>query len=103
MSATGAELISAERGRQAAIGFDAQHDALHINGEIAMAAACIAAPEKIFVKREIPWRTGTATLHADPFPWEKEYDARIKHDRIKQLVIAGALIAAEIDRLQAQK
>lgn len=100
---TGILLIQAERERQAAKGFDAAHDATHVHGEIAMAAACIAAPEKIFVRREVPWRSGTATLHADPFPWERDYDARLKHDRIRQLTIAGALIAAEIDRLQAQK
>ena len=45
----------------------------------------------------------------DPFPsdWCGEYsqdgtnwDKRKKHSRLRQLVIAGALVAAEIDRLQ---
>ncbi len=35
----------------------------------------------------------------DPWPFEKELDKRLKHNRIKKLAIAGALVAAELDRL----
>jgi hypothetical protein len=42
------------------------------------------------------------TTYVDYFtwPWDKKYDKRDKHDRLRKLVIAGALVAAEIDRLQ---
>lgn len=36
----------------------------------------------------------------DGWPWDKQWDKRKKHGIIRSLVIAGALIAAEIDRLQ---
>lgn len=39
----------------------------------------------------------------DPWPWDVAWDKRYKHDRLKQLAIAGALIAAEIDRLERSK
>lgn len=35
----------------------------------------------------------------DGWPWGKEWDKRKKHDKIRSLVIAGALIAAELDQL----
>lgn len=38
----------------------------------------------------------------DMFPWPKKYDERSRLDRIQQLTRAGALIAAEIDRLSKQ-
>ena len=38
----------------------------------------------------------------DGWPWSKDWDKRKKHDQMRSLVIAGALIAAEIDRLQNQ-
>jgi len=38
----------------------------------------------------------------DMFPWPKKFDDRSKLDRIQQLTRAGALIAAEIDRLSKQ-
>jgi hypothetical protein len=111
---TGAELIAAERERQVAReGWSAQHDAGHSAGELAMAAACYAAPEPIFVHREAEqaWLSGNdggrgdrqlyAEGYYDPWPWDAGWDKREKHDRLRRLVIAGALIAAEIDRLQA--
>jgi hypothetical protein len=44
---------------------------------------------------------GVYILFADPCPesWAPEYDKRGKHDRLRRLEIAGALIAAEIDRI----
>ncbi|HCT33652.1 MAG TPA: hypothetical protein DF966_10890, partial [Sulfitobacter sp.] len=40
-------------------------------------------------------------LFEDPWPseWDDEWDKRDQLDRRRKLVIAGALIAAEIDRL----
>ena len=90
----GAERIADERLRQImAEGFTAEHDDGHILGELAAAAACYAAPGSIYdVYREPLW------------PWPEEHDKRPDHaftddDRIRLLEKAGALIAAEIDRL----
>jgi hypothetical protein len=43
------------------------------------------------------------TRYADDNSWRrvKVWDKREKHDRMRRLEIAGALIAAEIDRLEA--
>ena len=93
----GIELIAAERHRQQSEeGYSGDDDDLNNkNGELARAAACYAASSvelgEIYGSRN----------QFDPglWPWEKEYDKRLTHDRIKKLAIAGALIAAEIDRL----
>lgn len=107
---TGADMIAAERRRQIEKeGYNASHDNDHCDGELAMAAVCYAAPELIYVMR-----TGGAYVRfEDPFPpWE---DKRLvdgclpepceysDEKRVDLLVKAGALIAAEIDRLNRQR
>jgi len=109
------ELMAAERLRQVGQeGFTAEHDDEHTSGEIAMAAACYAAPKPILVreKRMVQVNASRGLSDAyqyeqaerlgyyDAWPWDEEWDKRAKHDRLRQLVIAGALIAAEIERLQ---
>jgi hypothetical protein len=114
---TGIELIAEERNRQVEEeGYTLEHDDEHEDGEIAKAAACYAAPEPIYEKRE----TAVGTLIADPFPWGhwvsgrsvEDRDSFVPHttymvkqnkSRLRQLTIAGALIAAEIDRIQRSK
>ncbi|MEO1444633.1 MAG: hypothetical protein AAFV46_00070 [Cyanobacteria bacterium J06635_11] len=96
----GHELIAAERRRQVEeLGWDSEYDDLFNNaGELALAAACYAHPGY--------------DLEND-FPWERKYDSRIDtsgrlvfasnqspEKRIELLTKAGALVAAEIDRLQ---
>lgn len=98
---TGAELIATERERQVEEeGYDPSHDDEHRNGQIAMAAVCYAAGErKVYTKREV-WN---GFEFKDPWPWEANWDRRGHHDRIRELVKAGALIAAEIDRLKRKE
>lgn len=101
---TGAEMIVAERRRQIEKErFDATHDSQHESHELAWAACCYAAPEPIF-KCEYPYgpREGYAFVNPWPEDWDEEWDKRDKHSDVRRLVIAGALIAAEIDRLSAQ-
>jgi hypothetical protein len=111
---TGAERIYKERTRQINVeGWTPEHDDDHTDQSLALAAICYAAPEKIYVKRE--WATGVT--FEDPWPdsWAAYWDKRATHEsdntvpepdsysdkkRIDLLVKAGALIAAEIDRLQ---
>jgi hypothetical protein len=109
---TGVDLIAAERQRQIdAEGWKPEHDAIHKAGELADAAACLAATEPIFVRREQcdqNRRYSIGTTFVTPWPYEtvgvpgQTWSApwrRPTADRLRELVKAGALIAAEIDRL----
>ena len=109
---SGVGLIAVEREKQIEEdGFDAGHDRDHVAGELSAAAACYAVnksdvPGKYIrvVKHTILPRDPSAcgyrsTELPDAFPWSDEFDKRDQHDRLRSLVIAGALIAAEIDRL----
>ena len=95
---TGIEIIAAERERQITQeGWDAKHDKQHSDGELAMAAACYAFPKDI-----INYRDRTAFVSLKRFhlwPWENRWWKPTPNDRICELAKAGALIAAEIDRL----
>ena len=92
---TGAQMILNERHRQITEeGFDPAHDRLHTANELALAAACYAVNGIDGVQVQ-EWGE-------DAFPFVEEYDKRRKHDRIRSLVIAGALCAAELDRLIAE-
>ena len=113
---TGIELISEERKRQVnEEGWTPEHDAQHVHGQLSKAAACYALDfEEIFVMKA---EKGSAPQSFDPWPWFNDYyrysdgpptkikawDKRKEHDRITKLKIAGALIAAEIDRIQAEE
>lgn len=127
----GAELIAAERRRQIDVeGHTPEHDAYHDNSELATAAAAYAQPpdcRSLFWVVQDPagggWYHDNAHTRAicgprcpcakrgipddaprmqiphdwpfDPPSWKPGAD------RIRELVKAGALIAAEIDRLMA--
>jgi len=110
----GTELITKERQRQIKKeGYSAEHDddRYHSHGELAMYACCLATPDLIYIEKR---RQGSVWF-ADPYPefWDEKFDRRAKDgagiipnsdldlpERIRNLVKAGALIAAEIDRLQ---
>lgn len=85
----GAELIAAERQRQIDVeGWTPEHDAEHDSHEMAAAAVAYAL-----------------TIHSMPvakwwWPWDDEW-WKPSDDPIRNLVKAGALLAAEIDRLQS--
>lgn len=115
---TGVELIAAERKRQIMEeGWTAQHDKQHTDGSLAIAAVCYATPERIYCKDEFD----RGLQFIDPWPWDHRWDKRFDYgerkknhgnvppdpqtyahsERVDLLIKAGALIAAEIDRLQA--
>ena len=84
-SKTGIELITDERKRQIEKeGFTSEHDDTHINGELSQAAICYAQSHRVAVPYGWPWAN----------EWWKPSDKKVDN-----LVKAGALIAAEIDRL----
>lgn len=98
---TGVEMIADERKRQIEVeGWTAEHDASHKNNELALVAMCYAEPRKYYnpVNRLLKFRV------PNPGIWPREWDKKWfkPKDRIRDLVKAGALIAAEIDRLQAE-
>lgn len=101
---TGIERIAAERQRQIDVeGWTPEHDDEHSDGSLALAAACYATSD-IYKPVITP---GGKTLFADPWPWSSEWDKRpvdgtAPRYRIRALEKAGALIAAEIDRLARQ-
>lgn len=93
----GIESIAAERKRQIEIeGWTPEHDDTHDKGEMAKAASCYAAaagtdPE---LRRDIE-----AHLSEPEELWPWHWQWWKPKDRRADLVRAGALIAAEIDRL----
>ncbi|MDL2315616.1 hypothetical protein LJC59_00840 [Desulfovibrio sp. OttesenSCG-928-A18] len=111
---TGAERIAVERERQIEKeGWNAEHDAQHTGGELALAAVYYAMPEVIFTEagaKVIRWHDGKYTniVRDSGYIIPDDIDRQIgwnlnrdKKTRLRQLEIAGALIAAEIDRLLA--
>lgn len=87
---SGVELIALERQRQVEReGYDAAHDDSHDGAELLQAAVW-------YLDNGCEYDFG---LRLPPWPWEPS-SWKPSDDRIRQLVKAGALIAAEIDRLQ---
>jgi hypothetical protein len=105
----GITLIEAERRRQiSAEGWTAEHDNRHDEGEMALAAACYASPILLYQKVD----RANQIRFVDPWPWDDRWDKRPEDgnvklpnssvgikERIRQLSKAGALVAAELDRL----
>lgn len=90
----GANLILAERVRQVTCeGFQSSHDDKHVEGELMEAAICYAvhAAQQVLVS--------TPGLGVNCWPWSAEW-WNPASDPIRNLVKAGALLAAEIDRLK---
>ncbi len=96
---TGIELIAEERWEQVyKHGFDNAHDSQHNRGEISIAAAALAIRGT-----DAHVTDPTGFIDEDTYMDEWGLVEYIKDNRLKALVTAGALIAAEIDRLQNEK
>ena len=88
VESAGVDLIAAERRRQVEVeGYNPGHDAGHAT-ELAMAAACYA----------IPTLSGRGL-----WPWAPSYWRPTPGDRVRELVKAGALIAAAIDAASSER
>lgn len=96
----GLDLIAAERQRQIAVeGWTPEHDAGHAGNEaLARAAAAYATPARLREQLPVPF-AGLPAL----WPWDFCHWKPTPDDRVRELVKAGALIAAEIDRLAAEQ
>lgn len=104
----GYELVTRERIRQITQErWTSEHDDQHTDHSLAIVAAIYAIAQlgdDLAVMRQLP---ATGEMHARWIPawpnsWDQEWDKREDHDRMRCLTIAGALICAEIDRLQRQ-
>lgn len=95
---TGAQLISSERFRQIEIeGWTDEHDDAHDNCELSSAACCYADPGA-----NGPYSYNTPGQPPPGWPWGPEF-WKPKEDPVLNLIRAGALIAAEIDRMLRQR
>lgn len=121
----GIELIAAERQRQIEVeGWTAEHDDEHGDQDMARAAACYARPRTPTTCADCDGRGrfkidhvfspdeegpcgkcgGVGIVGPDAsvptdWPWDDEWWKPVPDDRVRELTKAGALIAAEIDRL----
>ena len=93
-SATGAQLIAEERRRQIEEdGCTAEHDDMHCEGALVRAAACYA----LHAFGEVSNQKVRRPIGIWPWPDEQWKPA---NEPVRNLVKAGALIAAEIDRIK---
>jgi len=83
---TGAEKIADERARQIALGFGQKHDLEHDDRSLLTAAVCYIET------------AGVASRYSTVWPWDSGFGP---HYDVTDLIRAGALIAAEIDRLDS--
>ena len=93
---TGIEYITQERKRQIfEEDWDGENDDKYRDDELPRAAVAYATPAglRLFGLNGLP----------NHFPFDKEWWKPSPDDRIKELSKAGALIAAEIDRLEREK
>jgi len=105
---SGVDRIAKERKRQISVeGWTSEHDDTHDREELAWAAICFAAPDEVKKRKDtryspIGGEQRVMTSWVDPWPWGSENKQK-RHVRVRQLEIAGALIAAEMDRLERLK
>lgn len=96
---TGAELIAIERERQMSVeGWDAQHDDEHLDYDLASVGALYAL--NLLLTKHPNYSMFFDKIFSWWYPWDGMYWKPTPDNPIKQLTKAGALIAAEIDRLQ---
>ena len=109
----GARRIVLERRRQIQQeGWSLDHDDTLTSDELAWAAICYAAPQRVYTLSQGVTPKDPVISFIDPWPrnFAPEFDKRPSYrrkptikKRIRSLEKAGALIAAEIDRLQRLK
>jgi hypothetical protein len=100
----GIEIIAAERQRQIEKeGFTGLHDSQHTDESLAMVAASYALPPYLREKNQIITIDFGKVPRWWPLHWNLNWWKPTPMDRIRELSKAGALCAAEIDRIQARK
>lgn len=105
---SGIELIAAERARQLSEeGWTVEHDDEHNGGELVRAAVAYADCNPVMKLRHesfvLKSQRAKMVIFSDAWPWGWGWYKPSPEDPIRNLVKAGALIAAEIDRMQRTK
>lgn len=98
---SGIDAIAAERQRQIREeNWTPEHDDQHTDESLALVAAMYATPLRLYSVEA----GDRYFIFEDPWPtsWSDDWDRRDDFDRRRRLVVAGALIAAEIDRLDRE-
>lgn len=99
----GIRMIADERKRQVeSEGWTLEHDAEHVRGELADASIAYAkrASMQVFSGDNFFGYRRNIIPSDWPYEWDKDY-WKPSPDPIRNLIKAGALIAAEIDRILA--
>jgi len=98
MKKSGIEIIAEERQRHFTVeGWTLENDLIYVNGQLSDAAVCYAMNAE---DRELVIDMFYTKLKWKFWPFNSKYWKPTPNDRIRELAKAGALIAAEIDRLQ---
>jgi hypothetical protein len=97
----GCHLIANERLRQLSK-WAVEHDDAHTRGEMVLAAICYGHAALIVLSEETEIPNYARETLVDAWPWEVESWQPSENDPIDNLKKAGALIAAEIDRLERE-
>lgn len=99
----GSTLIAAERRRQIEVeGWTPEHDdgdGAHDDGEMVEAAVEYCRIAQAITSPESQIAAAPASGPSTVWPWDEEWWKPTWSDPVRNLVKAGALIAAEIDRL----
>ncbi|MPS73981.1 MAG: hypothetical protein E2590_12675 [Chryseobacterium sp.] len=97
---TGIGLIAEERKRQIEVeGWSLKNDLEHTEGELANAAAYYAMTDDTLDFIDNEWGND---MHLHFWPFDLKWLKRTPDNRVRDLQKAGALIAAEIDRLNSK-
>jgi hypothetical protein len=97
---TGIEMIAAERERQVSDeGWTPEHDDTHARAELLAAAVAYAVNAEVAINGHDAWPTAQDV----GWPWDEASWKPRSDDPVRDLVKAGALIAAEIDRIQRRR
>lgn len=98
--------IASERHRQQDVeGWDAAHDDEHTDRSLALVAALYATPIELFNvggNDPWPWTSYDDDLQSRAPPYNC-WDKRKQHDERRRLVISGALLVAELERLDRSR
>jgi hypothetical protein len=93
---TGVEIIAEERQRHSKVeGWTPENDDAYVFNQLANAAIAYATPPE--------QRGGGGVIVPECWPWDFNWWKPTPENRVKELAKAGALIAAEIDRLQRKE
>lgn len=98
----GIGLVAAERATHPGRGFTAEHDAEHVDAALVDAALDYAKFSAVLVRDPTAAELRERRTPSADWPWHSSW-WRPSDDPIRNLVKAGALIVAEIDRLSAQQ